>query len=174
MRVTLEHREEASGLTGGHKDTYVDCTVLFSEEEKAIIQQRDLYGQSFSTDAASKLDSPASFVGSGLLRIIGVVMVIAGVITGIAGSSLGGPLFFIGAGIGIWGWLRGRKQDKRIEKPQQTISIKGLLSNPTFTVHAGTAAFAKVVDDEIQDGLKRFKAVIAQSAELKEKQTFEL
>jgi hypothetical protein len=174
MRITLEHREETSGLTAGHKDTYVDCTVLFSEEEKAIIQQRDLYGQSFYVDAATKLDSPASFVGSGLLRIIGIVMAIAGVITGIAGSALGGPLFFGGAGIGAWGWLRGRKQDKRVENPQQAVSIKSLLSNPKFTVHAGTAASAKVVDDEIQDGLKRFKAVIAQSAELKEKQTFEL
>jgi hypothetical protein len=115
-----------------------------------------------------------SFVGSGLLRIIGVVMAIAGVIAGIAGSSLGGPLFFAGVGIGIWGWLRGRKQDKRVENPQQAISIKSLLGDPKFTVHTGTAASAKVVDDEIQGGLKRFKAVIAQSAELKEKQTFEL
>lgn len=174
MRVTLEHREETSGITGNQKDTYIDCTVLFSEEEKAIVRQRNLYDQSFQIDAATKLDSSASFVGSGVLRVVGILMVIAGVIAGIAGSSLGGLLFFVGAGIGIWGWLRGRKQDKRVANPQQDISIKTLLNNPKFTVHAGTPAFAKVVDDEIQQGLKRFKLLISQSAELKEKQTFEL
>jgi hypothetical protein len=174
MRVTLEHREQTSGIAGSQKDTYVDCTVLFSEEEKAIIQQRNLYDQRFQIGAATKLDSATSFVGSGLLRIIGVLMLIAGVIAGIAGASLGGLLFFVGAGIAIWGWLRGRKQDKRVENPQQDITIKGLLNNSTFTVHGGTPAIAKVIDDEIQEGLKRFKFLIAQSAELKEKQTFEL
>ena len=180
MRVSIEHKEQTSGVTGARKDTYVVCTVLFTEEEKAIIKQRDLYQNSFSVDAATKLDSSLSFVGSGVIRIVGVVMTIGGFIVGmVIGLAHGDPslptfIMFAGIGVAIWGWLRGRKQDKRIENPRQEISIKKLLHNPTFTVHAGTPAYAKAVENGIRDGLKTFKYLITQSAELREKQVFDL
>ena len=48
MRVTIEHREQASGVTGKHKDCYVDCKVEFNEEERAIVKARDLWTEGFS------------------------------------------------------------------------------------------------------------------------------
>ena len=44
MRVTMEHREE-SGIVFDEKNYYVDTTVVFSEEERAIIKARGLAGQ---------------------------------------------------------------------------------------------------------------------------------
>jgi hypothetical protein len=39
MRVTIEHREESAGILGSTKHHFVDCSVEFSEEEKAIIKR---------------------------------------------------------------------------------------------------------------------------------------
>jgi hypothetical protein len=49
-----------------------------------------------------------------------------------------------------------------------------LLNKPTFTVHAWNPAAAKGVEEEIREDLTALKAVIANSAEIKAKQTFEL
>ena len=55
MRVTIEHRETTTGMTGNHKDCYIDCQVEFSEEEKAIIKARDLYRQGFTVRTSTPL-----------------------------------------------------------------------------------------------------------------------
>jgi len=180
MRVSIEHNEQTSGMTGARKDTYVTCSVLFTEEEKAIIKERDLYQRAFDVGAATKLDSAVSFVGSGVIRVVGVVMAIGGFIVGMVvglghgDSTLPTTIMFVGIGVAIWGWLRGRKQDKRIENPEQEISIKKLLNNPKFTVHAGSPAAAKGVEAQIRDGLQGLKHLITESAELREKQVFDL
>src|SRR5438132_2151850 len=50
MRVTIEHREHAAGVTGMTRNHYVDCTVEFSEEEKPIVGQRGLSKESITTE----------------------------------------------------------------------------------------------------------------------------
>src|SRR5262249_36562138 len=45
MRVSITHRESAAGLSGTKRHYYLDCEVLFSEEEKAIIAARSLSNQ---------------------------------------------------------------------------------------------------------------------------------
>ena len=35
------------GSSDNHKESYIDCTVQFSEEERAIIQARDLYREGY-------------------------------------------------------------------------------------------------------------------------------
>jgi hypothetical protein len=51
MRVTIDHRQQTTGL-GGTQSQFVACTVQFSEEEKAIIRVRGL------TDHLIVLDNP--------------------------------------------------------------------------------------------------------------------
>ena len=48
MRITFNHREETAGLTGNDHHYFLDCEVLFSEEEKAIVQTRGLANPSYS------------------------------------------------------------------------------------------------------------------------------
>ena len=173
MRVTIEHREEASGPLQNHKDCYVDCTVEFSQEERAIIQQRDLLGESFDIRTSTPLPTKTEFFSTNIMRIIGRFLMIGGFIAGVAGTNWG-FLFFVGIGLEVYGWMRTRNEDKRFESSEQTITIKQLLSQPRFTVHAGNAGYAKGIDDEIREHLVVMKSLIQNSATLNKKQTFDL
>jgi hypothetical protein len=181
MRVTIEHRETTSGVLGNHKDCYVDCTVNFSEEERAIIKSRDLYREGFTIRTSTPLPSKTQFFSTNVIRIVGFFMAIGGLLRGIYEGlahmptiSIGGPMFFIGLGLFIWGWFRTRKEDKRFESSEQDVSVKRLLDKPTFTVHAWNPAAAKAIEDDIRENLATLKSVIQNSAQIQAKQTFEL
>jgi hypothetical protein len=175
MRVTIEHREATSGLLGNRKDTYIECRVDFSEEEKAIIAARDLYRSGFTVRTSTPLPTQTAMLGSGLMRPVGVVMMIVGVVWGIAGGGTPtGLLFFGGLGLFIFGWLRTRKEDHRLETSEQEITVKKLLADPSFTVHAWNPAAAKSLDEDIRNDLAGLKQTISASADIQAKQTFEL
>ncbi len=175
MRVTIEHREVVSGALSNHKDCYVDCTVQFSEEERAIVKERDLYSEGFSVRASTPLPSTGSTVGTGLMRGFGPLMIVVGFIWGLAGGGTGaGLLCFAGIGFIVFGWFRSRKEDKRFESSNQYVTIKQLLNKPTFTVHAWNPAAAKGIEDDIRQNLVGLKNLMQNSAQLQAKQTFEL
>jgi hypothetical protein len=175
MRVTIDHREVASGALGNHKDSYVDCTVNFSEEEQAIIKARDLYREGFTVRTSTPLPSRTAVFGAGLMRPVGIVMMVVGAIWGLAGGGTPtGLLFFVGLGLVVYGWLRVRKQDNRMEHSEQDVTVKQLLGRPTFTVHAWNPAAAKSIEQDIRDNLVALKSLIQNSAELQTAQTFEL
>ena len=173
MRVTIEHREQAQGVVSNRKECYVDCKVEFSEEERAIIKERDLYREGFTVRTSTPLPTKAEFLSTGVMRFIGRILMIAGVILGIAGTNFG-FLFFVGAGLEIYGFVRTRREDQRFENDEQTITIKQLLSNPSFTVHAWNAGLAKTIEEEIREHLVALKGLIQSSAQLQPRQTFEL
>jgi hypothetical protein len=175
MRVTIEHREQTTGLVQNHTQSYIDCTVDFSEEERAIIKARDLYREGFIVRTSTPLPSGSSVLGTGLLRGLGPLMIVGGFIWGLAGGgSAAGLILFAGIGFVIYGWFRSRKEDKRFESDEQHITVKQLLDKPTFTVHAWNPAAAKNLDEDIRQNLAALKNVIQNSAEIQAKQTFEL
>jgi hypothetical protein len=180
MRVTIDHREEATGLSGKGRNYFVDCAVEFSEEEKAIIQARGLFDHGFAMPAAEPMPSQVAYVGSGVIRTIGrlliVVAVVWGIVLGLSGQGEGPTAFllFLGIGLEIYGWIKSRGQDKRIEQPEQAITLRKLMSGSGFTVHALDPAQAKAIDDQIRNELAGLKALIAESAEVRSRQTFEL
>jgi hypothetical protein len=175
MRVTIEHREATTGVLNNHKDCYVDCSVNFSEEERAIIKQRDLYSQGFTVRTSTPLPKRSSMLGTGLMRSVGSIMIVVGVIWGIAGGGTPtGLLVFAGIGFVVYGWLRSRKEDKRLETSEQEITIKQLLNKPDFTVHGWNPAAAKGIENDIREHLVSLKNLIKDSAEIQAKQTFEL
>jgi len=181
MRVTIEHREVASGVLGNHKDSYVDCTVNFSEEESAIIKARDLYREGFIVRTSTPIPTKTQFFSTNIIRTIGYFMAIGGVFRGIyeglahaPTNSIGGPMFFLGVGLFIWGWFRTRKEDKRFESSEQEITVKQLLNKPSFTVHAWNPAAAKGIENDIRENLVSLKNLIKDSAQIQAKQTFEL
>lgn len=102
-------------------------------------------------------------------------MIVVGVVWGIAGGGTPtGLLFFGGLGLAVYGWLRTRKQDQRLENSEQNIPIRQLLAKPSFTVHAWNPGSAKGVEQDIRDELVSIKNIIAESADVRAKQTFEL
>ena len=175
MRVTIEHREAMSGALGNRKESYVDCTVHFSEEESAIIKERDLYREGFVVRTSTPLPSQGSVLGTGLMRGFGPLMIVGGFIWGVlGGGTAAGLILFTGIGFVIYGWLRSRKEDKRFETDEQQVTVKQLLNKPTFTVHAWNPAAAKGIEEKIREHLASLKAVIQNSADIKAKQTFEI
>lgn len=181
MRVTIEHREATSGVLGNHTECYVDCTVLFSEEESAIIKARDLYREGFIVRTSTPLPTKVQFFSTGIIRTVGRFMIVGGFLYGLfvegfghANTTIGGPVLFIGIGLEIYGWMRTRKEDKRFETDEQEITVKKLLNTPTFTVHAWNPATAKGIEDDIRENLVSLKNVIKNSAQIQAKQTFEL
>ena len=180
MRVTIENREEKTGVTGNARKYYVDCTVEFSEEEKAIIKARDLSAHSFEIGAAEAFPSHVAYVGSGVLYTAGILLVLVGFFGSIyvmfaqLRTTFFGYCFFGGIGLAIYSWLQGRKQDKRIQNPDQTVRIRDLLTKGRFTVNAINPAYLKAIEDDIRSHLLTTKALIQESAEITTKQTFEL
>lgn len=181
MRVTIEHREESAGLTGSTKHHYVDSTVEFSEEEKAIIKARDLYNHNFTVGPATPISSEAAFIGSGALNSLGRLGVIGGFVLGLLSPAIGGAsgtiagwCIFLGAIAWIYAAVTMRRQDKRISNPDQVIKLRDLLNSGRFTVYAASPARAQDIDEEIRGALTYAKQLITASAELKAKQTFEL
>jgi hypothetical protein len=181
MRVTIEHREATTGVIGTRKECYVDCKVEFSEEERAIISERDLYREAFTVRTSTPTPSGTAFWSTNIMRGVGPLMIVGGLIYGMiveglghAPTNYGGPILFIGIGLTIYGWIRSRREDKRFEASDQRITVKQLLSNPTFTVHAWNAGYAKGIENEIRQHLVSLKALIKDSAQLQAKQTFEL
>jgi hypothetical protein len=171
MRVTMEHREEAMGITG-RKACFVDCKVEFSEEERAIIRERDLYAKHFTIGAATPVPSATSFFSTNMMRLLGRILIIVGLIASFKTGY--GFLFFIGLGLELYGWFRTKREDTRFNNHEQKITVKQLLNNPTFTVHAGDVGYAKVVDQEIHRHLVDLKTVLKANTEVQAKQTFEL
>jgi hypothetical protein len=173
MRVTIEHREATTGVLNNHKDCYVDCSVNFTEEERAIVKERDLYGEGFNIRTSTPLPTKTAFFSTNIMRVLGRFMMIGGVILGIAGTNFG-FLFFVGLGLEIWGWIRTRTEDKRIQEDEQRVTVKQLLNTPTFTVHAWNAGYAKTIENDIREHLVSLKNLIKDSAQIQTKQTFEL
>src|SRR5579862_1647355 len=181
MRVTIEHREVATGVIKNHKESYVDCTVNLSEEERAIVKERDLYGEGFTVRTSTPLPTQTHFFSTGIMRVVGRFMMIGGFIYGMfveglahANTNFGAPILFIGIGLEVYGWLRTRKEDKRIESDEQRITVKQLLNKPAFTVHAWNPAAAKGIEQDIREHLTSLKYIIQNSAQIQAKQTFEL
>jgi len=174
MRVTIEHRDKTSGVLQNHKEYYIDCQVEFSEEERSIIRERDLYKSGFTIGTSTPPPSSASVLGTIALRVLSPLLVIGGIIASLSGSGLSGPLIIGGSALFISGWIRGRKEDKRWANDEQMITVKRLLHNPRFTVNAWSPIRAQALDEELREHLADLKAVIVGSAQLQEKQTFDL
>jgi hypothetical protein len=116
-----------------------------------------------------------------LLNVVAKLSVVAGIVLSIVASFKGGLFgvlaflcFFGGAGFWIYSAFVIHRQDKRLEDPSQTIKIRRLLNSGRFTVHATSPSDADSVEHAIRGNLAQMKQLIANSAEIRAKQTFEL
>jgi hypothetical protein len=172
MRVTIEHREETAGATGSKRNYFVDCTVQFSEEERAIIQARGLYDHHIVVDSALPPRSGAHFVGAGFLRGFAPITGIAGFVIMFFSEGLGAFLIFLAIGMFVAGFFMDRR-DVGPGEPQQ-ITMRRLLNNARFSIYAADPASAKVIDADLREKLSNLKSLLTGSAEISAKQTFEL
>jgi hypothetical protein len=190
MRVVIEHRQVVTGL-GGKISQFVDCTVQFSEEEKAIIKKRGLGDHIIVLDPPTPPPAYREYMTAGILQGFAPLFAIIGF--GLIGYSLFLVLQAIGTGrsmtggvpgLGIlllfgspigWavGFLMDRSMDIRFTHPKQHISVRSMLAGP-FTVFSPDPAYSDLVVDQIKERLTYLKLVISGSARPRQRQTYEL
>jgi hypothetical protein len=181
VRVTITHRE-ADGLLPSTKRHYVDCTVLFSEEEKAIIRARGLGSHYIITDP--EMPPPAARLGAVAtsLKALAPLVFVGGCAGGIgvtiagknhAGDAVAGFCFLASLAM-LLGGIALRRHLRVAEQPQQTLTLGRLLSNPLFCVYALDNARAKAVDFELRETLARLKDGLLENRDIVAAATFEL
>lgn len=181
MHVTITTREE-SGIVPYKKSYFVDCTVYFSEEEKAIIRARGL-GQHFFVVGSETSPPPGSFrTLSVVLQLLSPLVLLGGCVTGlgmtIAGNSRGGDGvsgFCVLAAVTMY--LAGfalRRYIRAADQPQQQITLTRLLAAPRFSVYAFDNATAKTIDADLRDTLMNVKDGLVVNARVAQPESFEL
>src|ERR1700688_2363890 len=100
MRVTIEHRQQTTGL-GSSQSQFVDCLVQFSEEEKAIIRVRGLHDHIIVLDPPSPPPTYREYMTAGILRgfsplagVVGFGLLLSSIFTRGQYAEIGGLLFF--------------------------------------------------------------------------------
>ena len=181
MRVTFQHREEQEF---GGKSYYVDCTVLFSEEEKAVIRNREFgRGIRFSSPRRSAGLTTSERAVSNIwmfsdnIHILTVFVPLGGVFwvsTAInGGTSFFGPLFVFGAPVlYLVSKYMAHRDDHSTD--QQLVTFDHLFAGRPFTVWAFNPMDAKQKESEIEGTFARFKQQINENIDLGEKRTVEL
>ena len=181
MRVTIKTREE-DGLLPSKKLYFTDCTVLFSEEEKAIIQARGLGQHYFMVDPEVAPPKETHRLLSIWLRALAPLVFLGGCVTGIgmsvAGNGRGGDGltgFCLFAAVAMYLAGIALKRLVRIaDQPQQTITLQRLLGFPTFSIYAIDNARTKVVGEELRAVLARVKDGLLVNRDIEQAETFEL
>ena len=179
MRVIIDHRQQNTGL-GSTISQFVECTVQFSEEEKAIIRVRGLNDHIIVLDPPSPPPSYREYMTAGILQgfaplfaIIGFGLLLSSFFNRGQYAEIGGLLLF-GSPIG-WaiGFLKDRSMDIRFTHPKQHVSIRAMLAGP-FTVFSPDPAYSDLVVEQIRERLALIKYIISGSADPRQKQTYEL
>lgn len=181
MRVTFQHREEQEF---GGKSYYVDCTVLFSEEEKAVIRNREFgrglhfYPARRAAGLTGKERAVSTiWVFTDNIHILTVFIPLGGFFwasTAInGGTSFFGPLFVFGAPVLylVSKYMAHRDESSR---DMQFVTFDDLFAGRPFTVWAFNPMDAKEKEKEVEGTFARLKQQINKSTELGEKRTVEL
>jgi hypothetical protein len=181
MRVTIQHRQE-DGLLPNKKLYFVDCTVLFSEEEKAIIGARGLGQHYIVTDSETPPPSASQQTLASLLKVLAPCVFLGGCVAGLgmtAGGNGHGGDFVTGtswfAALAMFlGSIALRRHVRVAAQPKQTITLGRLLVNPSFSAYAFDNARAKVLDQELRETLARLKEGLLVNRDIQQAETFEL
>ncbi|HTV28327.1 MAG TPA: hypothetical protein VMF32_11145 [Xanthobacteraceae bacterium] len=175
MRATIAHREEVAGFLRAKRHYYVDCQVLFSEEEKAIIKTRGLANHTFTVDPAVPPPARTEYVGAKVLRGVAPLVLLTSCVGGIVvGHGLGTLLFLLASGMFGVSFILRRKTDFA-ELPNQVVSLKQLLDDPRFTIYAPDPSRAKALDDGLRaTTLAAVRNLLIDSTEVRNTETFEL
>jgi len=179
MLVTIRHRQ------AGPARFFVDCEVKFSEEEKAIIQQRGLGKHTMrvppGVPSGTGID-PDSWTSTfgvyalGFCWLFGGFLLLIGIV---AHEALVWAIFWLALGTGICLWFRFAHQRYSASIQDQIIPLQRLLGNPVFTVAAMDVNEARGYEGRVRHALAEAKQflvgnAVVGNANLKEVETFEL
>src|SRR5581483_3957649 len=143
MRVTVVHREERFGVTGARRRYYMECEVLFSEEEKAIIKERVLWRHHLSVDPPVPPPVAWHYPAAIVMRSVSPFLLLWSCIGGIAfGGQVGVPMVLLAIGLFVGSFSLKRKT-ALAELKTQIVPLQQLLDDPHFTLYALDPSVAK-------------------------------
>ena len=189
MRLTTYYREERVGTLTGNKEFFLVCQVQFSDEERAIIQERGLYDQTVSLPSGTPL--PTRMLGWKLtvMHYAGLILGVPGFLiagSGLLGLGAGGAtagavvtalfgLILLAAGVYLFVYvkMRDREARRRIESDDQQLSLRALLRSGMFKIHAYTMAEAREYDQEVRTRLGYLAEAIRDNSVVPEQGSYE-
>lgn len=184
MQFTTNYREQATGILKGTKQYFLVCKVQFSNQERAIIQERGLYEESIATPAATPPPRRSDDFTAMLMRIGGIILSPIGLLLSctqiVKPSAMAGagvwPMFMLIAGIALFtvGKLKDIQANRRQKNPEQQRTLRQLLSNPEFIVYAPALDIARMYEETVRGQLKQLADIIRANVAVPESNTYEL
>lgn len=181
MRLTTDYREQPTGVLQGTKCFFLACHVAFTEEERAVVQERGMYDEFIEVPSDRPPPTRSGDFGAVAMRVAGLILIpvglLTGFVTGIAGSNLATPLYFlavIGIALFVIGKMKDRAANKYDENPNQRLTLRKLLANPEFLVYATALDVAKMYEEQVRNSLQQISQLIRESVVVPEKNTYDL
>jgi hypothetical protein len=183
MKLTVAYRDKPAGGFSGAKNHFVAFHVEFSNEERAIIQERGLYDQSVSVPSDTPPPTRSGDFLAMLMRIVGIILAPLGALFALVASlkpqeaGAGGPGWtMLIAGIILFtiGKIKDRQAYKREASPDQKLTYRRLLTTPDFVVYAGSLLEAQGYEAYVRESLSEVAQSIRQSVAVREQASYEL
>ena len=170
-------------LTTAFRNKAVAFHVDFTNEERAIIQERKLYNQTIAVPSDSPPPTRAGdFLAFGI-RLIGIILTPIGalfvVVSLIAPPNAGitpiaWSMLIAGVVLFTWGKMKDVKANKYQANPEQTFTLKRLMLNPDFVVYSPSPLEGKSIETEVRETLSNAAAVIRQNSSVPTQTSYEL
>ena len=185
MQLTTGHREEISAGFSGNKHHYLSCHITFTNEERAIIDERGLYDRlSILVPADTPPPTLAGNFLSKVMRGVGIVLVPLGLLFSCVQSVRpdkmpgAGPtpflMLFGGAALLVAGLWRGRQADNRQLYDRRTLTLRTLMSNPDFIVYAPTIGELRETEASVREKLAELMQQVRANTAVPEQNTYEI
>ena len=174
MRLTIDHFNEVADFTGTARNYYIDCHVIFSEEEQAIVRERGLNHFAIKTNSELPMPTFAQGVVADLLRTLGPVIMLAafGLLVTTQYTAPAWLFVFVGA----LSWLYGLYRTRQILKyeMERFVTLAHLLDDPKLRIWAKDPPWSKALADKLRADLVEIKAKIMASVELGKRESVDL
>jgi hypothetical protein len=173
MRVTFELQKDG-------KNFVLLSTVEFSEEEKAVIQQRGLSEKRLAFGNRSPVGSgiQEGGISSASMQLFARILVLVGFIT-IPFSvirmlpELFPFIFFIGAFV-VYRLRKVGEHRNTVSYETRLVTLGKLIANPTVRSYTTDPSASKALEENIRNQLTVLKEVITDSVTIPAKQTYEI
>ena len=183
MKLTVAYREKPAGGFSGTKHHFVAFHVEFSNEERAIIQERGLYDQFVSVPSDIPPPTRSGDFLAMIMRLIGIILVPLGALFALLAhlkpqeASAGGPgwtMLIAGVVLFTIGKIKDVRANKRETSPDQNLTYRRLLTTPDFTVYADSLLEAQGFEASVRETLAATAQSIRQSSAVREQTSYEL
>jgi hypothetical protein len=143
---------------------YVDCDIEYSDDERKIIEARNLFDHVLSAGSHAwpeSGNSPRNLkLGSIFLVVMGVIVLIAQLVAGsFYSNGLSQSMLLFMAAIGCW--ICGTYADHEGIRADDQVTAGDFFHDPHLSICAESEARAQQVEAEIRSGIERLKNLIS-------------